>query len=753
VRSRLLALAELSLAAITVAAVVGLRRLFQDGSFLPQVAFAALAAHATAVACRRKRLGPAPSAAIAVVAATILVTWFQLPETTTFGLPTLTTLREAQAELGDAWRTFGQVVAPAPVLPGFVLAASLGAWVIAFAADSAAFRAKAMVEAIVPAGTLFVFGGALGTGGHRLLVSAAFLAAVLLHWLAQRALVSASAPTWLSSEAGGGARSVLRAGMGLAAAGVLAAVAIGPNLPGADARAVIPWRASDRNHPDARVTISPLVDIRSRLVDQADVEVFRVAATERSYWRLTSLERFDGRIWSSDREYRPAKGTLGTDVDTSGTGVRRSTQTFTIDALSAFWLPSAFRPVRLEGTKAQYDTDSNSLLTEQESATGLTYTVESVLPVLTAAQLEEVPSVAPAGVAAEYLRLPDGFSPRVQQLAGQVTSRARTQYEKAKALQDYFRSGEFTYDLTVQSGHSDNDLEHFLFETKRGYCEQFSGAYAAMARAAGLPARVAVGFTPGEVDPATGEYVVRGFNGHAWPEVYLQGYGWVPFEPTPGRGMPNAESWTGVPEAQAAAGDPSTATTVPVSTTTTVAGGASTTAPQRPLQEDPSTSTSTHHSPWPARLLAALAVVVLVPLAWAGVLALVRLVRRRRRRARAATAGERVLVAWDEVAEALARAGAPLESWETPNEYATRAAGVTGVDGRLLAGLAGLTTTATYAPVTIPDDIADQATEVAAGLEHAAGALVGRRDRLRLLVDPRDVLPERSSRVDVRAGV
>jgi hypothetical protein len=112
-----------------------------------------------------------------------------------------------------------------------------------------------------------------------------------------------------------------------------------------------------------------------------------------------------------------------------------------------------------------------------------------------------------------------------------------------------------------------------------------------------------------------------------------------------------------------------------------------------------------------------------------------------------------VLVAWDEVAEALARAGAPLEPWETPNEYAVRAAVATGVDGRLLTGLAGLTTTASYAPIAIPDEIADQATEVAAGLEHAASATIGRRDRLRLLVDPRDVLPERITRVDVREGV
>ncbi|MCU1375836.1 MAG: hypothetical protein JWO68_3122, partial [Actinomycetia bacterium] len=144
-RNRLLGLAELSLAAISLAAVIGLRRLFADDSFLPQVAFATIVAHATAVVCRRRRLSPVATVVVAVLGATFLVSWLQLAETTTALLPTLRTLRQAQAELGEAWRTFGNVVAPAPVLPGFVLAASLGAWVIAFAADTAAFRAKAMV--------------------------------------------------------------------------------------------------------------------------------------------------------------------------------------------------------------------------------------------------------------------------------------------------------------------------------------------------------------------------------------------------------------------------------------------------------------------------------------------------------------------------------------------------------------------------------------------------------------------------------
>src|SRR5207247_4388853 len=118
-------------------------------------------------------------------------------------------------------------------------------------------------------------------------------------------------------------------------------------------------------------------------------------------------------------------------------------------------------------------------------------------------------------------------------LANRVTASATTPYTKAKALQDYLRNN-FRYDLNVPAGHGDDALQRFLFVTKRGYCEQFAGAYAAMARAVNLPSRVAVGFTTGDLTP-DGSYSVRGYHGHAWPEVFLTGYGWVAFEPTPGR--------------------------------------------------------------------------------------------------------------------------------------------------------------------------------------------------------------------------
>jgi transglutaminase-like putative cysteine protease len=748
-RRQLRAVAEISLAAMTLAAVVGLRRLFKDSSFLPPVLISAVAAHAVAAGCRRAKLGHAPALLLGWLAAVLVITWTQLGETALGGIvPTSDTLHQARFEIEAAWRTFGQVTAPAPVLPGFVLASSLGAWIVAFSADTAAFRARANVEAVIPSATLFVFGGALGAGSGRLPVAALFLASALVHWLSQRSLAMASAPTWLSTGTAG-TRPLLRAGVVLAAVGVVAAVVVGPHLPGASAGAVVPWRASDREEPGSRVTISPLVDIRTRLVEQSQSVAFTVRSDRRSYWRLTSLERFDGRIWSSNREYRPAEGELDAGIDLDENTTTVVAQHFTISSLASIWLPAAFRPLHVDGANARYDDDSNSLLVDG-TPVGLTYTVLSAVPSFTAEQLRDVPPVAPRSIAETYTALPRGFSPAVRQEAARIVAGARTQYDKARRLQDHLRGGSFTYDLEVDAGHDADALERFLFDTRRGYCEQFAGAFAAMARAVGLPARVAVGFTTGELDAATGEYVVRGSNGHAWPEVYLDGAGWVAFEPTPGRGAPGAQSYTDVPESQAAIDDPSVATTVPITPTTAAPQGPTTTttavapAGEVPLPEDERAATS-----WPRRVLQVLVAVLLAGLTWIGALALALRWRRRARHRRAATPAQRVLVAWDEVAEALARAGTPAQAWETPNEFARRAAGATGVDPRLLAGLAGLMTTVSYSNAGVSESAAEQAAQAAAAVKEAAEARVDRRTRLRSLVDPRPLLPDRAARVQV----
>ncbi len=185
--------------------------------------------------------------------------------------------------------------------------------------------------------------------------------------------------------------------------------------------------------------------------------------------------------------------------------------------------------------------DTSTLLAPADIQPADEFTVVSSAPVLSADDLRAASTdAAPDPI---FTDLPDNLPAVVGELTQSVTAGAASDYDAAIALQQWFRT-EFEYSLEVQSGHGSNAIEIFL-DQRVGYCEQFSATFAAMARTLDIPSRVAVGFTPG-VQRDDGWYAVRGKNAHAWPELWFDGLGWVAFEPTPGRGAPGAESYTGV---------------------------------------------------------------------------------------------------------------------------------------------------------------------------------------------------------------
>jgi len=116
-----------------------------------------------------------------------------------------------------------------------------------------------------------------------------------------------------------------------------------------------------------------------------------------------------------------------------------------------------------------------------------------------------------------------------------------TEYEATVALEHYFRSKPFHYTLTPHLTGKVPALADFMMFTHSGYCQMFSGAMALVLRLHGIPARVAVGFTPGKLQSAD-TYLVNDRDAHAWVEVYFPGYGWIPFEPTPGSHLPTDTS-------------------------------------------------------------------------------------------------------------------------------------------------------------------------------------------------------------------
>ncbi len=174
---------------------------------------------------------------------------------------------------------------------------------------------------------------------------------------------------------------------------------------------------------------------------------------------------------------------------------------------------------------------------------GETYQVDSVLKNPNITQLREAGTEYPAWVAEKYLQLPEDFSPRIRELAAEITADAETPYDKAGAITRYLRDN-IEYAGTIPPAPRNADaLEWMLFEYKQGYCVYYATSQILMLRSLGIPARMAVGFAQGEGiavrDDLSAEegltpgiYTVRKKNAHAWPEVYFPGIGWVEFEPT-----------------------------------------------------------------------------------------------------------------------------------------------------------------------------------------------------------------------------
>jgi transglutaminase-like putative cysteine protease len=658
--------------ALTLAVGLGFGRLFSNGSFVGPIVVAVVVTHGVAFWCRRNDL-PTPAAAIASLGATgVTAAWTILGHTTAYGIPLPYTLRVAVDELGLAREAFQLVKAPTSVTAGFLIALVLALGVAAFMTDWAAFRLHTPIEALVPPLTLFVFTSALADGRSRAFAVIVFVTCALT-FIAVHGSSARGRIAWFGGRAASGRGLLARSGAIIGGSALLLGLIVGPVLPGASQTPLLRYKNRGIPGPTSRSTVSPLVDIRGRLVEQSDVEVFTVESGSKAYWRLTSLDTFNGKIWQSNTKYRPTKGSLGTDEPlVSQVPSTRTHQVFRVRALASIWLPAAFRPQEVRGINSvSYNADTASLITDSPTTDGYSYTIDSAVPSLTPAQLQTAPAEAPADIANRYLQLPS-IPARVVSEAHRVVRNAHTPYEQAKALQDYFRSGRFTYDLNVVPGHDESAIERFLFTTRRGYCEQFAGVYAVLARAVGLPARVAVGFTPG--DPQAGVFHVRDRNAHAWPEVYLHGFGWVAFEPTPGRGAPGSESYTGVREAQDTSGTSATNTTAAAPTTTAPHDATpSTVAPSgnRNVQTGKG-STSTSQGPSAAAwwflsiLLLALAYCTIVPLV---------LWRAGHRRARGAGGREAVVIAWTRTTTVLAQAGVRKRSAETVTEFAARAIG------------------------------------------------------------------------------
>jgi transglutaminase-like putative cysteine protease len=163
-----------------------------------------------------------------------------------------------------------------------------------------------------------------------------------------------------------------------------------------------------------------------------------------------------------------------------------------------------------------------------------TYRADSVLTTVSEEELRSAGSDYPEWIRGPYLALPEDLPTRVRALALDLTATAPTPYDRALAIESYLRTYTYTLDVTVPPAHRDV-ADYFLFDLKKGYCDYYATAMVVLARAAGMPARLVMGYASGSYDTYAAHYVVTEADAHSWPEIYFPHYGWIEFEPTAGR--------------------------------------------------------------------------------------------------------------------------------------------------------------------------------------------------------------------------
>lgn len=293
------------------------------------------------------------------------------------------------------------------------------------------------------------------------------------------------------------------------------------------------------------------------------------------YWKLFTLEEFDGENWFPGR--LTTRSPRGDDPWEDPEHAFRGetvpvTQTITIAALTQNALPTLHSATFINSEQALLNQSFRvradaSIPFDLRTWEGLTYTVVSNVPVPDLGVLASRPGqrdqlspifqeAADRGVftaqpktppaqglvrpedISDYLDLPGEFNPTLGTKATELTQDGVTAFEKALLLEAWFRDPTvFTYSIDIDPGHSARDLADWVLDEdspnyRTGYCEQFATAMAAMSRSLGIPSRVVLGFTPGE-KTVDGRIVVRGKNAHAWVELWMNGQGWVRFDPTP----------------------------------------------------------------------------------------------------------------------------------------------------------------------------------------------------------------------------
>ena len=307
---------------------------------------------------------------------------------------------------------------------------------------------------------------------------------------------------------------------------VLAVMVIAPVLvtvvPGGSASPVSLTGDAQPSMESAVVTQDELEIVGA--VDQSPQIRFRVAGDEPRRWRTAAFDRYTGDGWVRTGD----RSTAGL---TAPPGETR-TRTYEYSLESPFGaVPTAWQPTGVMNLSSPaLRTSAGGLQVDGQLPAGEQYTVTAAVPNASQTALETAGRAYPAGIAEAYTQLPDSTPDRVAARTNRITQQATNPYETAVVIEEWLETNR-EYSLAVSRPEGDI-ADAFLFEMEAGYCTYHATTMVAMLRSQEIPARLAVGYTPGE-PVGNDQWVVRGVNSHAWVEVYFPEVGWVEFDPTP----------------------------------------------------------------------------------------------------------------------------------------------------------------------------------------------------------------------------
>ena len=288
---------------------------------------------------------------------------------------------------------------------------------------------------------------------------------------------------------------------------------------------------------------NPYMDLRSRGRLSEEI-VLKVRSEEAVPYRAVVFDEYNGKGWEISTGQKAQKLASGgprfeiygaRSAEPIQGPSRQVAQVFHVEKDASNAIFGAYHPETLFFPTSSIKVDPyGSLRAPYPLTEGSTYSVISRVPNASPAQLRSAGTDYPEDVSNRYMALPATGLERTDELARELTRGTSNPYDAVMSLNRHLRA-EYTYDLSIPPQRKEMDaVEYFLFEQRRGYCEQFASSLAVMARSLGIPARVTTGYVPGEYNPFTGLREVRASDAHAWVEVYFPGYGWSTFDPTPG---------------------------------------------------------------------------------------------------------------------------------------------------------------------------------------------------------------------------